>query len=142
MPVLYVAVGRRLGYPLRLVTTHRHQFARWDDPAGERFNIEIANKGLNTFPDDYYRNWPVPLQDTPFWWRMRHLRSLTPREEVSEAWQKRGFCLNANGYLREAVKAFAIAWSLAPKDFRAEYLFTGIVQDWKAGLLQRIPPDF
>jgi len=30
MPVLYVAVGRRLGYPLKLVATDSHVFARWD----------------------------------------------------------------------------------------------------------------
>ena len=29
MPVLYVAIGRRLGYPLKLVTTHGHIFVRW-----------------------------------------------------------------------------------------------------------------
>ena len=30
MPVMYVAVGRRLGYPLKLVTTKAHIFVRWD----------------------------------------------------------------------------------------------------------------
>lgn len=109
MPVLYVAVGRRLGYSLKLVTTHRHQFARWDDPSGERFNIEITNKGLNTFPDDYYRTWPVPMRNVPFWWRMNFLRSMTPREEIAEGWQKQGFCLHGMGNIRAAVKAFAIA---------------------------------
>src|SRR5262245_61608540 len=29
MPVLYVAVGRRLGYPLKLVQTRGHLFFRW-----------------------------------------------------------------------------------------------------------------
>jgi len=33
MPVLYVAVGRRLGYPMRLVLAKAHVFARWDDAA-------------------------------------------------------------------------------------------------------------
>src|SRR5262249_8021476 len=39
LPVLYVAVGRQLGYPLKLVTTKGHLFVRWEG-AGERFNVE------------------------------------------------------------------------------------------------------
>lgn len=51
LPVLYVAVGRRLGYPLRLVKAARHLFVRWDDPDGkhwhhsDRFNIEATGPG-------------------------------------------------------------------------------------------------
>ena len=46
MPVLYVAVGRRLGYPLKLVEARGHLLLRWDDPLGQRlgtpdvFNVE------------------------------------------------------------------------------------------------------
>ncbi len=60
MPVLYAAVGRRLGYPIKLVSayggTANHLFARWDDPSGERFNIEATDFGLRTPTDDYYRS--------------------------------------------------------------------------------------
>lgn len=38
MPVLYSAVGRRLGYPLKLVTIKGHLFVRWEG-AGERLNV-------------------------------------------------------------------------------------------------------
>jgi transglutaminase superfamily protein len=59
-----LAVGRRLGYPLKLVTTKAHVFARWESVDGkERFNIEGTNVGLNCFPDDYYRTWPVPMTE-------------------------------------------------------------------------------
>ena len=40
LPVLYAAIGRRLNYPIRLVTSPRHLFARWDEPGGERLNLE------------------------------------------------------------------------------------------------------
>jgi hypothetical protein len=54
LPVLYAAVGRRLGYPLKLVRTTQHLFLRWDDPGGERFNVEISNAGgIDTPPDDH-----------------------------------------------------------------------------------------
>jgi regulator of sirC expression with transglutaminase-like and TPR domain len=31
MSVLYAAIGRRLGYPLKLATTKAHLFLRWED---------------------------------------------------------------------------------------------------------------
>jgi hypothetical protein len=55
LPVIYAAVGRRLGYPLKLVSTNCHGFVRWDQPGGERFNIEVNDTGLNCDPDGYYR---------------------------------------------------------------------------------------
>jgi hypothetical protein len=52
IPVVYTSVGRRLGYPIKLVAARGqvwgHCFARWDDPSGERFNIEAANQGNRT----------------------------------------------------------------------------------------------
>jgi hypothetical protein len=45
LPVLQVAIGRRFGYPLKLVTTKGHLFVRWEG-AHERFNIEAAGRGV------------------------------------------------------------------------------------------------
>lgn len=43
MPVLYTAIARRLGFPIKLVRTYNHLFARWDDPSsGEVFNGEAS----------------------------------------------------------------------------------------------------
>lgn len=56
MPVLYVAVGRRLGYPLKLVTTKGHLFVRWEG-SGERFNVEATSHGLNRFEDGRNPRW-------------------------------------------------------------------------------------
>lgn len=59
LPVLYTAVGRRLGYPLKLVRSlgqkWNHLFCRWDDPAGERFNVEANYSGVGFHSDDHYR---------------------------------------------------------------------------------------
>jgi hypothetical protein len=46
MPVLYAAIGRRLRYPIKLVGAKQHTFCRWDDGAGERFNIEGNVAGI------------------------------------------------------------------------------------------------
>ena len=44
MPVLYAALGRRLGYPLKLVTTKGHLFVRWDS-ATEREGVLNIDAG-------------------------------------------------------------------------------------------------
>ncbi|MFV0446374.1 MAG: tetratricopeptide repeat protein [Planctomycetaceae bacterium] len=119
LPVLYVAVGRRLGYPLRLVKAARHLFVRWDDPDGklwhhsDRFNVEATGPGIHFLPDDHYRTWPhaISAEDVE---AGIFLRSLSPQEELAEFIATRGYCLKANGRLKEAVEAFAEASRLAP----------------------------
>jgi hypothetical protein len=112
LPVLQVAVGRRLGYPLKLVTTKGHLFVRWED-ARERFNIEAAGNGVNRFTDDYYRHWPLevtPAEEVA----EGHLKSLTPPEELAVFLSIRGMCLREAGRFSEAAEAFAAAVRLAP----------------------------
>ena len=37
MPVLYAAISRRLGYPIKLVLAKQHVFCRWDDGRESKF---------------------------------------------------------------------------------------------------------
>jgi len=83
LPLIYIAIGQRLGYPIRAVTVPGHVFCRWDDPeTGERLNIEAANLGgLTDHDDEYYRHWPYEVD--PRWEREHHmLKSLTMREHA------------------------------------------------------------
>ena len=140
LPVLVVAIGRRLGYPLRLVTTARHQFCRWDDPAtGERFNVEINDTGLNTHPDEHYLSWPVDIRGMNWREETRFLRSLTPREEVAHTWSKRGHCLHANGRLREAVECFAVACSIETGDRLLDRCLWELLRERRESLSRRMP---
>ena len=126
MPVLYVAVGRSLGYPLNLVTTKGHLFARWED-AKEHFNIEATNEGLNCYPDEYYQHWPFEL--TPAEIKSgRYLRSLTSKEELALFLQTRGMCLKANGRFAEAREAWEKARQLAPDWTEHKYLIASVSQ--------------
>lgn len=114
MPVAYVAVGRRLGYPLKLALAKSHVFVRWDGQ-GERLNIEATNRGLTCLPDEYYTSWPAPLSQAERrggW----YLRSLAPAEELALLLQTRGHCLLDNGRADEAAEAYALAAGLAPRD--------------------------
>jgi hypothetical protein len=112
LPVLQVAVGRRLGYPLKLVTTKGHLFVRWEG-AHETFNIEAAGQGVNRFTNDYYRHWPfeiTPAEEAA----EGYLKSLPPPEELAVFLSIRGMCLREAGRLPEAAEAFAAATRLAP----------------------------
>jgi hypothetical protein len=140
LPPVYVAIGRRLGYPLRLVQTYDHLFARWDDPeTGERFNVECTSRGLNCHPDDYYRDWPRPT--TPehveiYGW----LVSQTPREDLAWFLVNRGHCLLDNGLYREAVEAYAWAVALTSRHRGYESCVRSALGRWADHLERSAPP--
>ena len=121
MPVLYTAVGRRLGWPLKLVHTHAHVFCRWDDPDGrhpcgkEYFNLEGTGHGANLVSDDYYHKWPEPLTDEMIE-RFGYLRSLTPAEELAGFLMLRGHCLEDNGWIGKAMEAYGWSCRLSPSN--------------------------
>lgn len=120
LPVVYAAVGRRLGYPIRLVSTRGrssgHLFARWDDPArGDRFNIEATNIGLTTPTDEEMRTGRYQLTDS----ELRegcYLQSMTPRMELSVFLGERGWCFEDAGDWRNCVEAWAAATNLVPEN--------------------------
>lgn len=83
LPVLYAAVGRRLGYPLKLVSSVSHLFLRWDDrQKGTCFNIEATARGLVSHPDEHYRNWPNPMRPEDRAGKY-YLHSYTPQQELA-----------------------------------------------------------
>ena len=98
LPVAYVAVGRRLGYPVKLACSKEHTFCRWEgenhpNPAWcDRFNFDGAGNGFSIDPDEFYLSWPrksasdhVELCD----W----LKSLTPQQELALFMANRGHVL-------------------------------------------------
>jgi hypothetical protein len=111
MPVLYVAVGRRLGYPLKLVGAKGHLFFRWED-GKERRNFECTN-GVSCPDDDHYKKWPFPIGDEEVQ-RGWYLRSLTPREELAGFLQTRASVLRYHGRATEALLAQTQAVLLQP----------------------------
>ena len=127
MPILYAAVGRRLGYPIKLSTTREHVFNRWEgmDSANptwrQRFNFESTGPGFSTFSDDYYKKWPKAVSDFEVK-NCGYLRTLTPAEELAEFFADRGHCLLDNGHLHEAQLAYGFAHQLAP-DSRLMFAF-------------------
>lgn len=103
MPVLVIAIGRRLGYPLKLVRAKAHLFARWDTEK-ERFNIETTGRGWNTYPDSYYHQWPHPFTKAEEQ-ANRFLKSLSPAEAMSGFLGLRALCLKEHNRDAEAKRA-------------------------------------
>jgi hypothetical protein len=113
MPVLYTAIGRRLGYPIYLTTAKEHVFCRWDD-GKERFNIEGSGEGFSSFDDAYYMKWPKPISDTEVK-AGEYLQSLDAAESLAVFLAARGHCLEDNGRRADATVSYAQAAALAPK---------------------------
>jgi hypothetical protein len=113
LPVLYTAIGRRLGYPMKLALAREHIFIRWDD-GKERFNVEGAGNGGIDFPDDsFYRSWPFPITDKMMA-SGEFLRSLTPQEELATFLLTRGVVLHAHERYADAAEAYSAAHRLMP----------------------------
>jgi hypothetical protein len=127
MPVLYLAIGRRLSYPLKLATTKNHLFLRWEDgpsphpspgstgrgSGGERFDLEATGKGMNRYDDAHFKQWPFPLTEEEC--RAEgYLKSLSPAEELAVFLSLRGNCLREAGQLDAAAVCYAIAIKFAP----------------------------
>ncbi|MFN0054165.1 MAG: hypothetical protein ACKV0T_18460 [Planctomycetales bacterium] len=137
MPVVYVSVGRALGFPLYLVETRGHAFFRWDDPQGttirwtnpnlvlwippERFNVEGSGEGIAFFSDSYYTQWPELWTEIDIRHGM-YLRSMTPKEELAAFLIERGECNWDLGNKTEALKSYFFARQLAPDDERYKWV--------------------
>lgn len=107
IPVLLVALGRRCGYPLYLVSGKGHLFCRWDGK-GEVFNIEASMQGVDIYPDSHYRTFPHPFTEAERE-DEKYLKSHTPAEELGLFMNTRGNCLRENGMPREAAQAYGVS---------------------------------
>lgn len=138
IPVLVAAVGRQLGYPIKLVLAREHVFARWDGPgdSGEpmRLNIETSGLGLDSYIDERYRAGKTgPISDEEIE-RREFLVSLTPNEELAVFLAARGHCLFDNGRLDEALDAYRLATERVPQA-RAYSYFIEVTEATRSGRL-------
>ena len=145
MTARYAAVGRRLGYPLKLVAArgpnYGHFFVRWDDPHGERFNIEVNNHGLDCPSDDQYRQ--GFYQTRPDWEQSGSiLKSMTPREELAAFMVQRTGCLGDEGRMRHKAEAYAWAIALAPHNVLHRAFLNLTLDEWHRQLQEQKPQGF
>lgn len=129
MPVLFAAIGRRLGYPLFIVRGMEHLFLRWEEPNGERFNIESTSVGFDPRNDGHYHFRPRPLSEADLATGL-YLENLSRREELAECFTQRGHCLFDHLRLHEAMEAYSRAQRLCPRHrlFETDYLVAFVAQ--------------
>lgn len=146
MPVVYVAVARRLSLPVYLVETRGHLFVRWDDPHGttihwtnpdlhlwippDRFNVEGSGEGIVYYPDSHYIQWPELWKEHDFE-HGRHLRSMTVKEELADFLVKRAEFWRELGHWVECDKAIYHAIQLVPDDNRYKWLACKWAKDYQ-----------
>src|SRR5579884_2368177 len=107
MPVLYVAIGRRLNYPLYLAHAKRHLYVRWESPQAH-LNIEGSGLGMASPPDEHYRTGVFTLTPTDIASGV-YLRPLRPAETGAEFLMNRGCCLQRTRGLPAAMPCFRAA---------------------------------
>jgi hypothetical protein len=140
LPIVYVAVGRRLGYPLKLVRCLNHQFFRWDDPQ-ERFNIEVNAQGIGDHPDDNYRQ--GRYQCSPEIEKARgFLLSHTPRMEVASFLEARACCWGLRKNWKRAAEAILWASVMVPSDVWYPHNAKIALEQWRKQLMETEPPGF
>jgi hypothetical protein len=145
LPVVYNAVGRRLGYPLKLVAAmgqqFGHLFCRWDEPGGERFNIEANQQGFSSFPDQHYREGifqPSPELEAAGCF----LKSMTRREELSDFLAQRACRWRDVGNLRQCCQSFAWSSAVAPHSPLRLKGLEIVVNEWREKLWKMMPKNF
>ncbi len=104
MPVLYLTVGRLLGYPLKLVSTKCHLFLRWEDNK-ERINLEGTAPGLSVKPDEFYKKWPFDITPEEDKYQY-YLKSLSSLEEYIVFLEIRAGVLQAVGQKNEVKRIY------------------------------------
>ncbi len=112
IPTLCVAIGRRIGYPLKLAVTKGHVFFRWDD-RNERFNIESCCIGVDSPEDEHFKTGKYALSEAELL-RNHYLKSLSPKEELALFMGNRAACLWDTNRRSEAVIATAWENHLSP----------------------------
>jgi hypothetical protein len=145
LPIVYAAVGRRLCYPIKLVATRSkecgHLFARWDDPDGERFNIEVSYDGMFSHPDDYYRTGhfqlsPKAEENGAF------LKSWTPVQELAGFLLGRANVWERHGRTRKQVDCLAWASAIAPRTYFYPNWLCKALDGWKDEMRPKAPAGF
>ncbi len=113
MPVLVVAIGRRLGYPLNLASTKFHLYARYEDYNGKHINIEpTVTEGFLTPSDNEYKTGQFAATDEEikgYGW----LRPKSNVEVLSEFLDNRANCLGVARRYSEAREMFIRSASYA-----------------------------
>jgi tetratricopeptide (TPR) repeat protein len=155
LATLYVAIGHRLGLPLKPVVLPQHIYVRYEDDR-VRLNIETTAGGALTSDEEYVRlvgKWEAPCYGRGLTRReflatqlanhlavaMRHARdadalrcldlALKVMPEFSDAWVNRGIALRRLGHPEEALKSYDRALRIDGLQGAAHYNRANVLRD-------------
>jgi hypothetical protein len=137
LPVLYVAIGRRLGFPLWRVAAKEHFFVRWEQGLGESFNIEATARGFAPYDDARYRDYPLPLSPAELA-SGEFLKSFTTRQDLAACIAQRALCCQDHLELSAGLTAIQHATQL-DRRYRGDWMIMTIMTQIVAAL--RLLPD-
>jgi hypothetical protein len=121
LPVFWIALGRRLGYPLSMSNTLLHFFVRWEDDS-DRFNFEGTQNGCSITDDAHYKEFPVKLDEAKIEY-FGLLQSFSRKREMMHFLLARAACLGANGRDAEARKTYEMAITCYSSNFSRGALY-------------------
>ncbi len=116
MPYLYVAVGRRLGYPVSIAGAYTHSYVYYDEGNGKHFNVEATeDRGFVTPSDDEYRNPPWGAPSDPDYYKTHDLlQPLSNKESMGHLLGSRAAVFRSAGRHDKEAKTWAIATRYFP----------------------------
>ena len=114
LPTLFVAIGRRLGYPMHMALAKRHFLCQWVDADGSRRNLEgSAGGGGDSRTDEFYWHVEYPLTAADMA-TGRYLRPMTVAETLASFLEVRGHCFFDNRRFDQSKRAYTQAHKVAP----------------------------
>lgn len=116
LPFLYVAIGRRLGYPVTLATTATHFYVRYEEGNGKHLNVEATeHRAFLTPSDDEYKNpWEMRLNDDEVK-GMVYLQPMSNKEIVGHSLLTRSAVLRSMKQYDKQAETWATAARYLPE---------------------------
>ncbi len=112
MPVLFIAVAQRLGWPVHLVHVPDHSFVRYVDPVLKEQNIETTSNGGYVSDESYARDFKVSQKGRK---SGAYLRTLTHRELLGDLVEINAITLGQQGNLSKSIDYLKVATKLNPR---------------------------
>ena len=134
MPMIYLCVGRKLGYPVHLVMVGNHLFIRWQESTDLYLNIEttIASQTAVAENEDVFLEAEgltrAEIAGTNW------LRNLSNREIVASLLFARSGCHSAMDRVESAYRDCRRAVHLAPGDRLAQITLGNLEEKMRPGL--------
>ncbi len=127
MPYLYVAIGRRLGYPVSIAGAYTHSYVYYDEGNGKHFNVEATeDRGFVTLSDDEYRNPPWGAPSDPDYYKTHDLlQPLSNKESMAHLLGSRAAVFRSAGLHDEEAKT----WENAARYFPDTPTWKGIEEN-------------